>query len=142
MNEKEKELLFKDLCTRLPYGVKVHACYEPTGEWFDAELIGLDYTNKDVDYSVQYTDSKCPYAGSTTKIKPYLRSMSSMTEEECIELSHLFPSETDVWKYIKTPVPLHIANPEQFDFFHKKHLDWRGLIPKGLALEAPNGMYA
>ena len=67
--------------------------------------------------------------------------MSSMTEEECITLSKLIPYETDAWKHIKTPIPLYIANIEQFDFFHRHHLDWRGLIQKGLALEAPEGMY-
>ena len=64
-----------------------------------------------------------------------------MTEEECITLSKLTPYETDAWKCIKTPIPLYVANIEQFDFFHRHHLDWRGLIPMGLALEAPEGMY-
>ena len=64
-----------------------------------------------------------------------------MTEKECLELSRLQPSVGDCWKYIKTPVPLRLANNGQFDFFNSHHLDWRCLIEKGLALEAPEGMY-
>ena len=130
MTIEEKDLLLKDLCTRLPYGVKAHIEHDVFYD--ERDPYDCTLSTRTIDDFIR---------SDKLEVKPYLRPMSSMTEEECIELSHLFPSETDVWKYIKTPVPLHIANPEQFDFFHKKHLDWRGLIPKGLALEAPNGMY-
>ena len=132
MDMKDKELLLKDLCGRLPYGVK---CYNANTETNclleDVEDVSSGYPTFDYGF------------GDLESIKPYLRPMSSMTEEECLELSKLKPiyDEVAAWKYIKTPVPLAIANIKQFDFFHSHHLDWRDLIPKGLALEAPEGMY-
>ena len=57
---------------------------------------------------------------------PYLRPMSSMTEEEKDEYSKAI--ESLLWT-------------NELDFFNKYHFDYRGLIPKGLALEAPEGMY-
>ena len=124
MTQKEKQLLLKDLCARLPYGVEI-VC--------EASKISLTLSAHMLDEIIK--------DGNELQWKPYLRPMSSMTEEECITLSRLKPYDIDAWKYIKTPVPLYIANIEQFNFFHRHHLDWRGLIPKGLALEASKDMY-
>ena len=129
MTREEKQLLFKDLCGRLPYGVMIQRdnCFGgKVTEKLNAHGLANDETYGTFE---------------SLNFKPYLRSMSSMTEEECITLSKLIPYETDAWKHIKTPIPLYIANIEQFDFFHRHHLDWRGLIQKGLALEAPTNMY-
>ena len=59
-------------------------------------------------------------------VRPYLRSMSSMTDEEKAELLQLMGNGTDV---------------ERIDFYVSHRFDYRGLIPKGLALEAKEGMY-
>jgi len=59
-------------------------------------------------------------------VRPYLRLLSSMTEEEKAELLQLMGNGTDV---------------ERIDFYVSHHFDYRGLIPKGLALEAKEGMY-
>ena len=123
MTQAEKELLLKDLCARLPYGVK--------GKTLGSKTCTLSFIGNDG--SITADTYHCWF--SSKQFVPYLRPMSSMTEEECIALSKLTPYETDAWKYIKTPVPLYIANIEQFDFFHRHHLDWRGLISKGLAIE-------
>ena len=155
MTQENKQLLLKDLSARLPYGVivnykegeydfhkwKIETLYAP--EYSETGL--LIETNCDgwIGYT-EYTGcgiSSASRALHLDKNLPYLRPMSSMTEEECVILSKLIPYEKDAWKYIKTPVPLFIANIEQFDLFHRHHLDWRGLIPMGLALEAPEGMY-
>lgn len=70
-------------------------------------------------------------------VKPYLRPMSSMTEEEDTE-----------WQLYKDKIAescdelLEKRIAELYDWFCKKHLDYRGLIPMGLALEAPEGMYS
>lgn len=137
MKQEDKKLLLTDLCTRLAYGVKCTT----KSMWNGIYTI------------VGYKDNRffldCPIHNEgddewmIESIVPYLRPMSSMTEEECLELSKLKPiyDEVAAWKYIKTPVPLAIANIKQFDFFHSHHLDWRDLIPKGLALEAPKDMY-
>jgi len=136
MTQEDKELLLKDLCARLPYGVKATT---KSGCWPDVYNIE-GYKNDRI-----YLDCPCYDEGDdewlVESVVPYLRPMSSMTEEECITLSKLIPSVTDAWKYIKTPIPLYIANLAQFNFFHSHHLDWRGLISKGLAIEAPEGIY-
>ena len=106
MNTENKELLLKDLCTRLPYGVICKIL-------FVKEKLKADY--------IKYLQKD-----TTFQIKPYLRPMSSMTEEEQNEFDYLrFRHNEEGW----------------LDFVLSRHLDWRDLIEKGLALEAPEGMY-
>ena len=129
MTEEEKELLFKDLCSRLPYKPKVHIEHDvfyDEREPYDTEL----------SLSVLY--NRC--AGM--EIKPYLRPMSSMTDEEegrynlCQAMAHSISEEHwtandgNVWKY-----------SDAIDYLNAHHFDYRSLIEKGLALEAPKGMY-
>ena len=114
MTQEEKELVIKDLCARLPYsGVQIYVSYED----------GFKY-----DKTLTYEDVKnyCQLpACSTTIVKPYLRPMSSMTEEE--EDGY----ELVCRKSITT----------QIDWLNKNMFDYRWLIPKGLAIEAKEGMY-
>ena len=63
-------------------------------------------------------------------IKPYLRPMSSMTEEEY----EYYNACTGYGTYEKVMI-------DRLNFLHRKHFDYRGLIPKDLALEAKEGMY-
>lgn len=123
MTQEEKQLLLKDLSARLPYGVKI--IDEPAhclGELF------LISTTDMVEYETE-TDT-----GMQTiyNIKPYLHPMSSMTEEELGEYKHL------VNRY-------NASNPDSasgwVDWLLAHHFDFRGLIEKSLALEAPEGMY-
>lgn len=142
MTQEDKELLLKDLCARLPYGVICHYdCAVPSV----GKVINYDRLNGIVPIqdTIGFMVGVHSINALFDNIKPYLRPMSSMTDEECMELSKIRPFDDDVeaWKYVKTPVPLTIANIKHFDFFHSHHLDWRGLIKKGLALEAPEGMY-
>ena len=128
MTQEEKELLLKDLCARLPYKVKVQDTYynelEPAPIWLldlNAQAVRLF---ADEGYqSIEY-------------IKPYLFPLSSMTEKQCYKLASIRSGFQDCWKYIKTPIPLSICNFEQIDWFHRNHFDYRGLIEKGLALDA------
>ena len=128
MTQEEKELLLKDLCERLPYKVKVQDTYynelEPAPIWLldlNAQAVRLF---ADEGYqSIEY-------------IKPYLFPLSSMTEKQCYKLASIRSGFQDCWKYIKTPIPLSICNFEQIDWFHRNHFDYRGLIEKGLALDA------
>lgn len=119
MTREDKQLLLVDLCGRLPYGVILNCC-NTVGEKLTAidenGLINHDY---DID-----------------EVKPYLFPLSSMTERQCYELSAIRSSFQDSWKYIKTPIPLSICNFEQIEWFHKNHFDYRGLIEKGLAIDA------
>ena len=121
-----KELLLKDLSARLPYGVICR-----TSHTNESSLTELDVENEcayfeDCDENILIID-----------IKPYLRPMSSMTEEEIKELS-----EIDQKRIIFSARHLtwHLDG-EVIDYLNKKMLDWRGLIHLGLALAAPKGMY-
>lgn len=111
MTKEDKELLLKDLSARLMYGVKVsfHGKVETLCE---AHI----YPN------VQTLVGESGILYDAELVKPYLRPMSSMTEEER--------------DYLK----VHI-NDDFVDYCNERHLDYRGLIPMGLALEAPEGMY-
>lgn len=121
MTQEDKKLLLKDLTARLLYGVKVCLYKKET-----CILMGIDgnevYLNVDSDSF--YVEN----------IKPYLRPMSSMTEDEKKEFSllgvgiHLF----------KGPL---IPSYDTLDWLNAHHFDYRGLIEKGLALEALEGMY-
>lgn len=119
MTQEELNILNIDLCARLPYGVKIK--YLPDdrldGIVLPYLLNGLTVLQKGV----------ISRRAHIKNIRPYLRPMSSMTEEEKEEFISF--NGTDGC-YIKT-----------MDFCNKHHLDNRGLIPMGLALEAPEDMY-
>ena len=130
MTQEDKSLLLKDLCARLPYGVKF-ACNKNV---YTAKGLDLIVTDEgDWEYAVT---AKGIAPIEIDFIKPYLFPMSSMTETQCYELASIRSGFQDCWKYIKTPIPLSICNFEQIDWFHKNHFDYRGLIEKGLAIDA------
>ena len=128
MTQEEKDLLLKDLCARLPYGVKVNIL----GEYQHAEnLFGLDVYKQTFNLKYAYNQPMFTRHGDSV-IKPYLRPMKSMTEEEKKE-------EWELWDIVtKTRNDLHYLYT---DFLISHHFDYRALIEKGLALEAPEGMY-
>ena len=138
MTNEEKELLLKDLCTRLPYGVKcltfdgqvaitgkLCSCDELTD---GSILFGL--TDKTYDAPDKYYMPQAMYKYDT--IKPYLRPMSSMTEEENTRRCAFLD---DIEGGIEDAIPNYI------DWLNSHHFDYHNLIEKGLALEAPEGMY-
>jgi hypothetical protein len=114
MTAEEKELLLNDLCARLPYGVKANI-----------SLVGGD---ERID-TVSFNDMK-DFVKGYINIKPYLRPMSSMTEEEIQE--YVIAWDNSRQPYLPT---------EAIDWLNEHHFDYRGLIRKGLALEAPEDMY-
>ena len=144
MKQEEKQLLLRDLCARLPYGVILYDehCKK------DYKLISLD-VNCFINYDI---------ANSINHIKPYLRPMSSMTEEEYTKYRTMQGRNCDygeaticVSKSLYSGLlyddnePLKITvyypNPVIQDWLNKKMFDYRGLIPMGLALEAKEDMY-
>ncbi len=149
MTNAEKKLLLIDLCSRLPYGVKglhrgkVHKLFTIDGRVVSNACIQVD--GYDAWFSID-------------TFKPYLRPMSSMTEEEIEEYRNL--SDEVIGSYgpyhrefsvhcvrlgIKPDNPHECVddflNMEAIDWLNKKGFDYRGLIPMGLALEAPKDMY-
>ncbi len=135
MTQGEKELLLKDLCSRIMYGVKC-TVYEDTSIHKLSGVLSDNVYNelyfKELDWK------ECDGFADVQYCKPYLFPLSSMTEEQCYELSSIRSGFQDCWKYIKTPIPLSICNFEQIDWFNKNHLDYRGLIPLGLAIDCTN----
>ncbi len=116
MTQEDKQLLLRDLSARLPYGVKV----EIDG-YYSHILKGIDGDTISTDRGINYP---------LRLVKPYLRKMSSMTEEEKNE-------------YFDRTMTIDIVqtSKEVIDWLNAHHFDYRGLIEKGLALEAPEGMY-
>ena len=128
MTQEEKDLLLKDLSARLPYGV---ICEDNYGNIF--ELNGIDKPN-----TVTFKCSdKTFWTTDLDGCKPYLFPMSSMTEEQKEELDNMFNQNDDVCEKIKTGnFEFNFYRKSVFDFVNKHHLDWRGLIPMGLAIDA------
>lgn len=119
MTQEEKQLLLIDLCARLSYGVKINVPHHYEDE---DGIITLDaFWLHDIQ-------------NGRKEIKPYLRSMDSMTEEEVFNYSHL-----DLLDYSNDG--FEMPNYRSIDWLNAHHFDYRGLIDKGLALEAPEGMY-
>ena len=117
MTQEDKELLLKDLCARLPYGVKVCARYN-TGNRYTTEITAMSF---DKDYIQIRQNDLHPYTGSSIEdIRPYLCPMSSMTEEESEEFFGITITHN---------------RGEDVDWLNAHHFDYRGLIEKGLAIE-------
>jgi len=125
MTQEEKELLLKDLCARLKYNVQILADIDKT---FEGGVIGtLKVINLKKDW-VELQSVLTPF--KFDEIKPYLRPMSSLTEEEVKEYKHLVAFSGS---------PDGAAN--FINWLNAHHFDYHYLIEKGLAIEAPDGMY-
>ena len=141
MTQEEKELLLKDLSARLPYGVIVDNPNPAGGAW--DEVIDIDASAKKV--TLLYNGR----VFSIDEVKPYLRPMSSMTDEELKDFQK--NSEYEYREAYNTRAEgedrRHIIQADcnawtkDEDFLNSHYFDYRGLIEKGLALEAPEGMY-
>jgi hypothetical protein len=125
MTQEEKQLLLIDLCARLPYGVKTsngHGILELS-------------PRTDVIYIVDNGHI------------PYLRPMPSMTEEEMKEYNEetdldVKDSSETLMENLKAKMRVRVSKwYHGNDWLNAHHFDYRGLIPIGLALEAPEGMY-
>ena len=131
MTNEEKQLLLKDLCARLPYGVKI--------------FIGnITETLLEIDYPfVNHSDYKIE------EIKPYLRPLSSMTEEEEKQLNNILPCGMSFSYTTKEELIIYtdseydgdhyfICFVEIQDWLNSHHFDFRNLIGKGLAIDCTN----
>ena len=157
MTQEEKDLVVKDLCGRLPFHVKAAIDFEEYLEVLpDDENLQypyrknlkfiLNYDNKTIEdiskephilYAYPCTERFAMLRGYTYEldygvpvefIKPYLRPRYSMTEEEKAYKEFYFKwDDYSDWDYV--------------DWLNAHHFDYRGLIKKGLAIEAPEGMY-
>ena len=134
MTAEDKELLIRDICARLPYGLKAKY-YDP-----EAERTTWDEIN-DIYNSTSYNHTEVgigQYGLNVVEVKPYLFPLSSMTEEQKEEyhyiVNYISPDDTENWaegEFIYTNQIEQLLH-----FYHTNHLDYRGLIPKDLALDA------
>ena len=117
MTQEEKDLLLKDLCARLPYGVKINENTQG-----DFTVIGL---------TIERVFTTCETEGCHNDfpiecVKPYLFPLSSMTEEQEKEYNNLNCYELGCFPH----------SEEALDYLTKNHFDYRHLIEKGLAIDA------
>jgi hypothetical protein len=132
MTQEDKLLLLQDLCARLPYGIKIlHTGWDYDSDTdFDTveTLIGID--DRFIYVVWDKTGDREKHCLSVSNWKPYLRPMSSMTEEERIE------SLDFAWKDDYGRLASYDENiPKYIDWLNAHHFDYRGLIEKGLAIE-------
>lgn len=119
MTQEEKTLLLKDLSARLTYGVEINV----NGEKDTLLELGVGTGWVNASYDIE-------------DVKPYLRPMSSMTAEEVgeyISLKEYIVASDGLTYFFETY--------KSIDWLNAHHFDYRGLIEKGLALEAPRIMY-
>ena len=138
MTQEDKMLQNKDLSARLPYAVIVEHTSGFRGTLHDLTAVHLYNEDdiKDIDCGVHFFGDEDWF--SVECFKPYLFPLSSMTEEQKQEytyiVNYISPDDTDEWKEGE------FIYVEQFTqlmhFYHINHLDYRGLIPMGLANDA------
>ena len=128
MTREDKELLLKDLCARLPYGVKIQY-----------DIYGIqDLTINELNACIK----------GVKNIKPYLRPMSSMTEEEYDEMFQQFYSAQEEFfrncSNTDTIGKTIAYDWVRYDWLNKNKFDYRGLIPRGcaIAVTEDNNPYA
>lgn len=145
MEQKEKELLLKDLSARLAYNTIVQI--KNSGIW---NLKGIEQDNIDeIGYEVivwhgkNYPSSKNSFPISICK--PYLFPLSSMTNEQKLYLEwhtkyrlddgELVVKKDDDDEYLNTNMYDYLS---LIEWLNKNHFDYQGLIERGLAIDATN----
>ena len=137
MTKEEKELLLKDLCARLPYGVKLEFYASATKQTYVCTLLGLEPEEEEPIIAKTENGYFYMLAGN---VKPYLFPLSSMTEEQKntfsgkVSILNAFIDGSICLSEDEELTPEDIV--ELFDFLNKNHFDYRGLIEKGLAIDA------
>ena len=122
MKQEDRELLLKDLCARLPYGVKCE-----NYNHIDGRNVFKVTDIRDNGYICGTVNNHYYWAVfDPLELKPYLFPLSSMTEEQEEEYNDLNSNELGCFPHTE----------EALDYLIKNHFDYRGLIEKGLAIDA------
>ena len=143
MTQEDKELLLKDLCARLPYEVvgkcEIDASYDTSFDTifqthkFDAVVYGLTEDSLFVNPMIEdmdehnFAEEEVANGIDISDFKPYLLPMSSMTKEQKEEYQYI----TERWMNES-----FYSISDSTDWLNTHHLDYRGLIEKGLAINA------
>ena len=129
MTQTDKDLVLKDLCARLPYGVNMATGYGR------GVLTSIRINDSDERLGINI-DPTLIRMFSVNDVKPYLFPLSSMTGEQKEEFNT--QSLKLQLQVIDEEIMYEKATEFEVDFYNKQHLDWRGLIPMGLAIDATN----
>ena len=133
MTQEDKKLLLKDLCARLPY--KTLISIDGDGNRYRLEeichaIIGID--------TYKTTVENC----NIEQVKPYLFPLSSMTEEQQEEFDRIYADDMQVVannlknRLDGKPYERNLGHYRHIDWLNANHFDYRGLISKGLAIDA------
>ena len=138
MTQEDRQIFLKDLCARTPYGVKVQ---------YMNNIFVIDYVSPM--YGEVKLDTSDNWTVGVSEVKPYLFPLSSITKEMMEEpniygffkyrdtianVGHL-ESKNGVSEEIYTYIDIESISV-LMEFFHSHHIDYRGLIEKGLAIDA------
>lgn len=123
MTQKQKGLLIKDLCARLPYGVKIKTSYDKIDE--PIELIFINPRNESFAIGSNFTLTS-GLSFDIYECKPYLFPLESMTEEQEKEYNDLNCYELGLFPCMEAAL----------DYLIENHFDYRYLIDEGLAIDA------
>ena len=131
MTQEQKDILFKDLSCRIPYDVKCKI-----EMWVGCDVCTVYNINSiGCIEIVEYCDTN---GVSIERVKPYLFPLSSMTEEQRKEYERIIYKSIELhWHRYYDVVDVDDIDC-LIDFYHKNHIDYRGLIPMGLAEDATN----
>lgn len=132
MKQEHKEILIRDLCSRLPYGIKAsyYGADEECETWDEVDGVAFDYVEIG------------QYSLPIERVKPYLFPLSSMTREQKkyitdkwgINEEFDFEIDTNWGKYF-----VELGDTVDFiNWLNENHFDIYGLIPMELALDATN----
>ena len=138
MTQEDKELLLKDLCSRLPYKPIVHI--DNCGIW---DLRGVDHDDSAElrDRVIVWKGENYPSSKNSFPIincKPYLFPLSSMTEEQHTDMFNYYHNAEieeihASGDYLKAA---YIGDDKKYEWLNRNHFDYRGLIEKGLVIDA------
>lgn len=127
MKQEDKELLLKDLCVRLPYGVKI-SIPDLWTQKREIEILDEIFKGDDGLYRVN-SEGQC-----IEHIKPYLIPISNMNEvQKNIYSIYINELKQNTGIYFEKAL-----NSLQF-WLYANHFDVNNLIPMGLAINA-NGL--
>jgi len=145
MTQEDKGLLLKDLCARLPFGIYVKDIRQRTKvckiyELKPSHIYCLTLIPISDSYYYQ------AYSCDIDSVRPYLRPISSMTEDEKREIyDWLVENDVDWFDFIKLRLDEILISFDSswllVNWLNAHHFDYRGLIERGIAIEAPEEMY-
>lgn len=142
MTQEDKELLLKDLCARLQYGVKISIPDLFISSIKNIEVLNEIFKGDDGLYRVNDSGILIEY------VKPYLRPISSMTEKEVDKLFNILninQNNESEWLKVNDINIIRLFTQEGKDFYeiaeamdylYSIHVDFRGLLWENLAIDA------